>query len=56
MMCFDAMSQEEKFRYGSWVYYISEGWKDPDWWEKHMEFAEATGHVMKVTVVKFTPP
>lgn len=50
MMCFDTMSPEEKFKFGGWVYYISEGWKDPDWWEKRMDFAEKTGHVLNVNI------
>ena len=56
MFKFDLLSPEEKYKYGSWVYAREEGWRDPDWWDKHMELAEATGHVMKVTIVRFTPP
>ena len=43
-----AMTDEELFRFGSWFYYMEEGWKDPNWWEKHRELAEATGHVLTV--------
>ena len=56
MMCLDVISPEERFKYGGWLYYISEGWKDPNWWEKNMDLAEATGHVLHVIVTKFTAP
>ena len=56
MFDLELLTPEDRFKYGSWVYYISEGWKDPNWWADHMELAEATGHVMKVTIVRFTPP
>lgn len=52
-MNFDILTKEEKFQYGSWLYTIMEGWKDPYWWEEHKELAEATGHVL---TVKFTTP
>ena len=49
----NVMSSEERFEFGSWLYYISEGWNDPDWWEKNRGLAEATGHVISVI---FTVP
>lgn len=42
------MTEEERFTFGSWLYTISEGWRDPNWWEKHEDLAEATGHVLKI--------
>lgn len=42
------MTEEERFAFGSWFYTISEGWRDPNWWEKHKDLAEATGHVLKI--------
>ena len=53
MFNLELMSPEERYRFGSWLYYTDEGWKNPDWWEKHMDLAEATGHVL---TVKFTTP
>ena len=50
MMEFDILTPEEKFQFGSWLYTMLEGWKDPDWWEKHMDLAEATGHVLTVNI------
>ena len=44
------MSKEERFDFGSWLYKVCEGWKEPDWWEKHRELAEATGHVLTVNI------
>lgn len=41
-----AMTDEELFRFGSWLYYVEEGWEDPDWWSKHN--AEEYGHVLTV--------
>ena len=53
MLDLDVLTPEERFEFGSWLYYISEGWKDPEWWEKRPEFAKKTGHVM---TVKITAP
>lgn len=50
MADFDTMDSEELYEFGSWLYYISEGWNDPDWWSKHD--AERYGHVLNVI---FTP-
>lgn len=44
------MTDEERFKFGSWLYTISEGWRDPNWWEKHMNLAETTGHVLTVNI------
>lgn len=53
MADFDTMGSEERYKFGGWLYYISEGWKDPDWWSKHMELAEATGHVLNVIFTSY---
>ena len=50
MMDLDTMSPEERYRYDSWIYAREEGWGDPDWWDKHMDLAEATGHVLNVII------
>ena len=47
-MDFDILTKEEKFQYGSWLYTIMEGWKDPNWWSKHN--AEQFGHVFSVNI------
>ena len=44
------MTLEERFEFGSWLYYISEGWQNPDWWEKNRRLAETTGHVLEVKI------
>lgn len=45
-MNFDILTPEEKFDYGSWLYYVQQGWVDPNWWDEHEELAKATGHVL----------
>lgn len=50
MADFDVMDPEELYEFGSWLYYISEGWNDPDWWEKNRALAEKTGHVLTVNI------
>lgn len=47
----DSMTDEERYAFGSWLYFINEGWKEPDWWDKHD--AERYGHVLTVI---FTAP
>ena len=46
-----SMTEEERFEFGSWLYRVCEGWKEKDWWEKHADLAEATGHVLTVEIV-----
>ena len=48
MFDFKTMTPEELFKFGSWLYYICEGWNDPDWWEKNRDLAEKTGHVITI--------
>lgn len=43
-----AMTDEELYQFGSWLYYIEEGWRDPDWWSKN--HAEQYGHVLTITI------
>ena len=50
MLEFDILTSEEKFQFGSWLYTMMEGWKDPNWWEKHRELAKATGHILTVNI------
>lgn len=50
MMNFDILTPEEKFDYGSWLYYVQQGWVDPNWWDEHEELAKATGHVLTVII------
>lgn len=47
------MTDEERFEFGSWLYYVQQGWVDPNWWDDRMDLAEATGHVL---TVNFTTP
>ena len=51
MLSFNVMTLEERFQFGSWLYYISQGWNDPNWWEKNEKLAKATGHVLKVQLI-----
>lgn len=50
MFDLDAMTPEERFQFGGWLYYVSEGYKDPDWWEKNRSLAKVTGHAMNVNI------
>lgn len=46
MLDYSMMTDEELFKFGSWLYYVCEGWKDKDWWSKGM--AERYGHVLTI--------
>ena len=50
MFDLDAMTPEERFAFGGWLYYICQGWQDPNWWEKRSEFAKKTGHVLNINI------